>query len=56
MNEEQRIAEEMSKLLADLYNLGLKDGGNDALEYAAKLAEADGKATRLSEEIRSLKK
>ena len=35
----------------------LLDGGNDALDAAAKLADdSDGKPTKLSEEIRSLKK
>lgn len=39
-----------------IYIAGMTDGANDALECAAKLAEDDEKPTRLSEEIRSLKK
>lgn len=47
-----RIAE----VIAEIYTMGLVGGANDAFEYAAKLAEDNGKPTRLSEEIRSLKK
>lgn len=36
-----------------IYNAGMIDGANDALDYAAKLAEPN---TKLCEEIRRLKK